>query len=541
MDTATTVRQNANELKDYLSSLSSWESEMKDAYTRSLNAPKSKDNIPPIRFSASENPATADPTSNKEDLALLEKEKGNIHFKNKNFTKALSAYSKSLSYFPTASVYTNRALIHLKLNNLPAAISDCTLAMDLEGGDATGASILPNPESSSSTTGASKNVKAYWRRGLAKLELSMFRDALVDLKYASVLEPGNKSIKGDMERCEKALKEAGNDMTVPPSKSTIPNSTATRSTSKSSPATKSIPDSGKIESNSHESPIGTTKPIETSVIINGSKSTPQPEPIKRRLVIEEFGEFKEPEATSANYAPEPKQISVSNVETPTKMVTNGSAYKSTDTPQNHSTSNLSASNSKSTPPDKQKELKPTSVTESLSKSTDTKSNVSNVVHESTAKDDAAPVKGKQPVKPKKSLIEIISVPEPVKVKFNVPTTMYEFERDWKSLKNDYEGIYDYIKAINPKDYIKIFKSSLESSHMEIFIKIFKEFYIPRETKLQLFKVMNELKNIPRFKMLIFFLSKSEKRDIGEIFTHLRSGVDDGYTLQDVSELEKIWT
>lgn len=69
---------------------------------------------------------------------------------------------------------------------------------------------------------------------------------------------------------------------------------------------------------------------------------------------------------------------------------------------------------------------------------------------------AEPVKANnKPAEPVKNIapagasVTVGATKEPsgsVKRTFAVPTTMYMFERDWKMLKNDKEGMYNYLKV-----------------------------------------------------------------------------------------------
>ncbi|KAJ1563755.1 RNA polymerase II-associated protein 3, partial [Nowakowskiella sp. JEL0078] len=150
MQTSLQARQNAKELQDYFKDLSKWESEIKNKDSNLLLRPDLPTQVPPIRNLQSQNPQIPPSESDSitpAELALIEKEK-----------KAIAAYSKSVSFDSnpsTPAVYTNRALCFLKLSQFNNVIKDCDLALELE----------------------SKNVKALWRRGLAKTELKDWSSA----------------------------------------------------------------------------------------------------------------------------------------------------------------------------------------------------------------------------------------------------------------------------------------------------------------------------------------------------------------------------
>ncbi|KAJ3266003.1 RNA polymerase II-associated protein 3, partial [Chytriomyces hyalinus] len=129
------------------------------------------------------------------EQSLIQKEMGNEYFKKGNYLKAIKSYSKSLemcgsdasSNASKIAVLGNRAMAHLKLNQFEQAESDCTAVLSLD----------------------SKNVKAYWRRAVARRELQTnLSGAKQDLEKAKVLEPTNASVKQELEKLQKILEQA---------------------------------------------------------------------------------------------------------------------------------------------------------------------------------------------------------------------------------------------------------------------------------------------------------------------------------------------
>ncbi|KAL5035511.1 hypothetical protein BDV3_005417 [Batrachochytrium dendrobatidis] len=146
--------------------------------------PNSKDRIPQEALSRLES-------------ALVEKEKGNEYFKRKNFKRAVQCYTKSIELNPADTVpIINRAMAHIKLFNWVKAESDCSLGLEIQP----------------------KNVKALWRRGIARRELGKFELALQDLEMAMVLEPANTTIKQELQGLKKAM-EAQNPVALKPTTS----------------------------------------------------------------------------------------------------------------------------------------------------------------------------------------------------------------------------------------------------------------------------------------------------------------------------------
>lgn len=144
------------------------------------------------------------------DLEEAEREKGNIEFKNGNFTAAVKSYTRCLGLkvnfiirlrfafilmLLNASVqsnnfiaFSNRAMAYLKLKEHHRAVTDCGCALSIE------------PE----------HVKSLLRRATAFNALGKHRVALLDLLQAERLEPGNKQVKVDMQLTKELLRSAAN-------------------------------------------------------------------------------------------------------------------------------------------------------------------------------------------------------------------------------------------------------------------------------------------------------------------------------------------
>ncbi|RHZ25453.1 hypothetical protein DYB37_003220 [Aphanomyces astaci] len=103
---------------------------------------------------------------------LLEKEDGNMHFKQGEFAAAVNCYSRSLSYNPrNPIVLSNRAMAHLKLQQFGKAKADCTAALAVDGG----------------------YVKSLVRRASARNALGKHHAAFADLENALKLDSTSKA------------------------------------------------------------------------------------------------------------------------------------------------------------------------------------------------------------------------------------------------------------------------------------------------------------------------------------------------------------
>ncbi|KAJ3076264.1 RNA polymerase II-associated protein 3, partial [Quaeritorhiza haematococci] len=192
------IRQNAEEYRDYLKDLTSWENDIKQKDKHAKKKPIRAQKLPPVRNADAEIPLTggAAPVSAQKEAsteddialierALIEKEKGNTFFKKGDYTRAIACYTKSFDLDPSnAVVPINSALCFLKLKKWSDAEEACTKGLGID----------------------SKNVKGLWRRGVARRELGKLDEAELDLKLAAVLEPGNQAIRDELAKVEAKLK-----------------------------------------------------------------------------------------------------------------------------------------------------------------------------------------------------------------------------------------------------------------------------------------------------------------------------------------------
>ena len=119
--------------------------------------------------------------------ARAQKERGNVHFKAKEWDAAIECYTHAIDVMPAhvkerAVYYANRAACFAKLDEHDAVVDDCTEALDLQ------------PE----------YTKALVRRALAKEALDKPDEAVVDAKKAAELDPSDKGTAAMVPRLEVA-------------------------------------------------------------------------------------------------------------------------------------------------------------------------------------------------------------------------------------------------------------------------------------------------------------------------------------------------
>ncbi|KAF9918636.1 RNA polymerase II-associated protein 3 [Lobosporangium transversale] len=140
--------------------------------------------------------------------ANAEKEKGNEFFKKGDFRKAVEHYSASMALDPFNAVLPiNRAMALLKLKRFAEAENDCSLGLKLDN----------------------KNVKALWRRGIARQSLGKLDDARKDFEDALKIDPTNKSVQDELAKLRQQRSAIPNVSTTKskPDSVTLPSATAT--------------------------------------------------------------------------------------------------------------------------------------------------------------------------------------------------------------------------------------------------------------------------------------------------------------------------
>ncbi|XP_054844720.1 RNA polymerase II-associated protein 3 [Eublepharis macularius] len=239
------VRQNAEELQDFVKDLESWEKDIKekDSDLMRQSGTLEKD-LPPIRNEAykkkkskikavskktteenrknriksydyeawgkldvdkileelDKGDNTHDSVSLESDSeedgihidtekALAEKEKGNNYFKQGNYDAAIECYTKGMNADPYNPVLpTNRASAFFRMKKYSMSESDCNLALALN-----------------------KNyTKAYARRGAARFALYNFKGAKEDYEKALELDPDNFEAKSELRKIEQAVMSKDN-------------------------------------------------------------------------------------------------------------------------------------------------------------------------------------------------------------------------------------------------------------------------------------------------------------------------------------------
>ncbi|XP_055882462.1 RNA polymerase II-associated protein 3-like isoform X3 [Biomphalaria glabrata] len=93
----------------------------------------------------------------------------------------------------------------------------------------------------------------------------------------------------------------------------------------------------------------------------------------------------------------------------------------------------------------------------------------------------------------------------------VPTTSFQFQSDFKLLKNKPESFFQYFQAIPPAKYSQLFGQCLDADILTTILSTLKVYH--KSLTLNLYDVMLNLTLVKRFSMTAMFLSQKEKQVI----------------------------
>ena len=134
----------------------------------------------------------SDYSHDKTKQAELLKDKGNVSFKNGNYSESIELYSQSLHLCATAACYGNRSAAYHKLQNFQESLKDAEMSLQTD----------------------KQYSKGYFRRAEAHMALENYDQAIADYEYVYDREPENEILSKVMEckkrKKAKALKDDGN-------------------------------------------------------------------------------------------------------------------------------------------------------------------------------------------------------------------------------------------------------------------------------------------------------------------------------------------
>lgn len=192
-------------------------------------------------------------------------------FQRQKFKEAIEQYTRAIELDPSCAVYfLNRAMANLKVKNFVDAEKDCNSGLELQ------------PD----------NVKALWRRGIAKRELGRTEEArqgqieftgtedthvsadmnnIVDFERALAIEPNNKSISEELAKLPRPKKDKGKERADAPHHASqrqrlpIEMVDAAYGDDNKAKATQTVPQVPTTKTTKKESPIAKVPPAPSQV------------------------------------------------------------------------------------------------------------------------------------------------------------------------------------------------------------------------------------------------------------------------------------
>jgi sperm-associated antigen 1 len=133
-------------------------------------------------------------------LATEEREQGNLLFGKGLLVEAKDAYTRAAELDPNDfSSFSNRAQVHLKLNDLNGAIADATIALNLLGVKSDTAALSNSNEEAIA-------VKALFRRATAFKAKKDYASAIADLTTALALAPDSEKVLAELRELKSLSK-----------------------------------------------------------------------------------------------------------------------------------------------------------------------------------------------------------------------------------------------------------------------------------------------------------------------------------------------
>ena len=115
------------------------------------------------------------------------KGEGNALLASSKYSLAAEKYTEALEISPTSAIiYSNRAMVYIKMESYGLAIADAEEAIAIDPA----------------------YIKAYYRRGSANYALGKYKIAQRDFREVCKRKPQDKDARAKLKECEKQVKEA---------------------------------------------------------------------------------------------------------------------------------------------------------------------------------------------------------------------------------------------------------------------------------------------------------------------------------------------
>ncbi|XP_023121888.1 RNA polymerase II-associated protein 3 [Amphiprion ocellaris] len=491
-----------------------------------------------------------------QEKALAEKEKGNKFFKDGKYDEAIECYTRGMGADPYNPVLpTNRATSFFRLKKYAVAESDCNLAIALDG----------------------NYVKAFARRGAARVALKKYESALEDYETVLKLDPRNVEAQNEVKKIKEET--SGHQAATVQSEATLQEEAPTVD-----------PDKQRLVEDQQRRQEAVLQKDRGNAYFKEGKFEAAVEcytrgmeadsmnvllPANRAMAFLKLEKYRETEEDCTKAISLDSTYSKAFARRATARVAlgkleeakqdfqqllklepgNKQALNELQKLQIDSTGLLQTEESSQRrtvqPIDKPEHLRSTkplrriNVEEISGKVTLPESVVQEVMKET--EDGSSPLSTSPSAKiikleaisgspsltsdqfpaskPTKEATkeEIVHPVEPSTTETELPpppTNSFQLEADFRKIRKQPQVIYRYLRQITPEAYAKIFHNSLEPDILNQILRTMQEFYIRNEAPAVTMETLSSLASVRRFDMAVMFMSSSEKKVLKELFDFL---------------------
>uniref|UniRef100_A0AAQ5XHH9 RNA polymerase II-associated protein 3 n=1 Tax=Amphiprion ocellaris TaxID=80972 RepID=A0AAQ5XHH9_AMPOC len=470
-----------------------------------------------------------------QEKALAEKEKGNKFFKDGKYDEAIECYTRGMGADPYNPVLpTNRATSFFRLKKYAVAESDCNLAIALDG----------------------NYVKAFARRGAARVALKKYESALEDYETVLKLDPRNVEAQNEVKKIKEET--SGHQAATVQSEATLQEEAPTVD-----------PDKQRLVEDQQRRQEAVLQKDRGNAYFKEGKFEAAVEcytrgmeadsmnvllPANRAMAFLKLEKYRETEEDCTKAISLDSTYSKAFARRATARVALGKLEEAKQDfqqllklePGNKQALNElqklqivgfgvvseSKTGKKRNSP---KPLRRINVEEISGKVTLPESVVQEVMKET--EDGSSPLSTSPSAKIIK--LEAISVTflyqqnlestksfhpvEPSTTETELPpppTNSFQLEADFRKIRKQPQVIYRYLRQITPEAYAKIFHNSLEPDILNQILRTMQEFYIRNEAPAVTMETLSSLASVRRFDMAVMFMSSSEKKVLKELFDFL---------------------
>lgn len=101
----------------------------------------------------------------------------------------------------------------------------------------------------------------------------------------------------------------------------------------------------------------------------------------------------------------------------------------------------------------------------------------------------------------------------------IPQTSFQFQSEYKMLKNNLEQFYNYIKVIDPSSYIKLFGEALDAEILLKMLTVFQQYFL--RDGIDVYPYLCDLSCVKRFDMTVMFFSRKEQQVIKDLLEQVK--------------------